>query len=220
MTPPTQARDSRLLSLASDLHRLTEKIDQYLPNFKLRWNFNLLLKFELFIIIMTVIFLYLYRIQPYLVLTSQAVQEEQRINQEISMTLLKRYKEQLSSLESWWQDHVPPTTELSKIVDALNPTPERQVIGAIKVGEISAKDGYHEVQIETSFQGDYVTLEAWIKHIETFPFLIQIDKIELKPHPNEDFSKANIPSPPLLATVILRAILKQGYTSSSSRIGQ
>src|SRR3989338_1674628 len=98
MTPPTQARDSRLLSLASDLHRLTEKIDQYLPNFKLRWNFNLLLKFELFIIIMTVIFLYLYRIQPYLVLTSQAVQEEQRINQEISMTLLKRYKEQLSSL--------------------------------------------------------------------------------------------------------------------------
>ena len=62
--------------------------------------------------------------------------------------------------------------------------------------------------IDTQFQGDYATLLSWIKHVETLPFFIQVHKIDLKPHPKEEMFKENFPSPPLVADITIKVILK------------
>lgn len=190
------------------LQSLLDRVQPYLPSIRLGLNFSLLVKVELIIVSLTCIYLYFYRVHPYLVLTSKTVQEEQAYNREIATMLLKRYKEQLNSLESWWKDHVRPATELPQILEKLNPDPTSQMLGSLKIGEIINKEDYKEVTIDTQFQGEYAALLSWIKHIETLPFFLQVQSIDIRPHPKEELLKEQLPSPTLLAEVKLKAFLR------------
>lgn len=188
--------------------KVKNKLAAYLPNFFGHWNFSLFLKLEIGLILLTCIYLYFFRIQPYLILTSKTFRTEQEINREISNTLFQKYAEQLKGLEGWWQSHVPAADQLPKVLNALNPSPTSQMVGSLKVGETISKEGYKQVVIETMFQGDFPSLLTWLKHLDTLPFFVQVEKLDLKPNPKEELMKENLPSPQLLGEVTLTAILK------------
>lgn len=181
-------------------------VRRYLPS--LQWGFPLLWKLEIAVIVVAVIVLYVIRIHPYLVLTSSDYAEQQRLSEETTVSLVKRYTEEKETLENWWESHVMDEANLSQLLQDLNPMQGSQMIGSVKVGDTVAKEGYRQVSIQTSFQGDYKALVEWTAYLEKLPYFLQIQALDLKPHPHEEINKEALPSPVLVGQVTVLAILK------------
>lgn len=192
-----------------DLHKLLDALHKYLPSLPRVLGFSLIVKIEIAILALTCLYLYLFRIHPYFVLTSKSIQEQQAINREISTTLLHRYSEQVRELDSWWHSHVAGADAIPKLLDAINLPLGTNPISAIKVGDIVVKPDYRVVTITADFQGDYAAMLKWFQHIEQLPFFLEVDALSLSPHPNEALFKEGASSPPLFGQVKLLAILKK-----------
>lgn len=181
------------------------RLYHYFPSVK--GGFSLLWKVEIAVVLVVAISLYLSHIHPYLLLTSSSYSEQQQITQEAALSLVKRYTQGKTELEAWWKGHVISDRDLPKLLQDVNLASNNQMVSSVKVGETMEKEGYRQVSIQTTFQGDYVALMEWVNYLETLPYFLQVDLLDLKPHPREDLSTGGA-GPVLIGQVNLIAILQ------------
>lgn len=193
-------------TLSFNWRNLFERIKTSLVSLPYTWTADMVIRIQVAILIVIAISLYLIRIHPYLMFTEKNSSDERAMHEAVSSLVDRRHREHVRSIDAWWNTHVVSSDELPKILERLNPNPKLPMVSALKAGDIVIKDGYRVVKIDTLFNGTYHDYMTWMRYLETLPYLIEVDGVDMRKRiltDEEENTQAQ-----LIATVLLRVTLK------------